>query len=243
MERVTIGECELYCGDCREVLPLIGRVDAVVMDPPYGVGLTEKRPKHGGIHKASSKYPDTPEHVLPAILNAVEWSKKNARNAVVTSGIRLMHDYPKPASIGCIFSPNGAGCDTWGFGCFQPILYYGRCPYLATSQGSRPNSFSSSHPGMHVSGEDKIDHPCPKPIEWMTWLVNRGSLKGETILDPFMGSGTTGVACVRTGRKFIGIEINPDYFTIACERIAAANGKGSLFESVEQPALFATEKP
>jgi site-specific DNA-methyltransferase (adenine-specific) len=63
----------------------------------------------------------------------------------------------------------------------------------------------------------------------MEWLVNRASRSGETILDPFMGSGTTGVACANLGRKFIGIEIEPKYFDIACERIRAAQAQQRLF--------------
>lgn len=65
-------------------------------------------------------------------------------------------------------------------------------------------------------------HPCPKDVRWGTWLINKFSKTGKTILDPFMGSGTTGVACVQTGRKFIGIEIEPKYFDIAVKRIQQA---------------------
>ena len=67
----------------------------------------------------------------------------------------------------------------------------------------------------------------------MRWLVSRASIDGETILDPFMGSGTTGVACVKLGRRFIGIELDPDYFDIACERIRKAYDQPDMF--VEQP--------
>ncbi len=81
----------------------------------------------------------------------------------------------------------------------------------------------------YVAIADKNDHPCPKPLSWMEWLCDRASLPGDTIADPFMGSGTTGVACANLERKFIGIEIEPKYFDIACERIEAAYAQGRLF--------------
>ena len=101
--------------------------------------------------------------------------------------------------------------------------------------GSRPNSFYSAHPGMHVTGENIWDHPCPKPIAWMEWLVQRASVfAGETILDPFMGSGTTLVACQRLGRQGIGIELDADYFEIACKRVQ---------DVVDRPPLFTPAPP
>jgi hypothetical protein len=225
--REVIGGAKLWLGDCREVLPELAAVDRVVTDPPYGVGLKAKITKHNRT-TATSAYLDEPADVLPAILYAAEWWHKNARSAVVTPGTRLLFDYPKPETLGCIFSPNGAGMSRWGFGCFQPILYYGKCPYLGASLGSRPDSFFNSHPGMHVTGENAVDHPCPKPITWMMWLVERGSLPGETVLDPFMGSGTTGVACARLGRRFVGIERESEWFDLACRRIEAAHREPRL---------------
>jgi len=76
---------------------------------------------------------------------------------------------------------------------------------------------------------DKNGHPCPKPIGWMRWAVSLASRAGETILDPFMGSGTTGVAAVKLGRRFIGIEIEPKYFDIACRRIEEATKQPDMF--------------
>jgi len=232
-----IGDCRLILGDCRDVLPTLGKVDAVVTDPPYGVNLTAKVTKHNTI-TASHNYEDTPEHVLPMVKHAIALALDIAPCAVVTPGNRLLQDYPKAKSIGTIFAANGAGIDSWGFTGNNPILYFGSCPYLRKGLGSRPNSFYSAHPGMHVTGENKTDHPCPKPIAWMEWLVNRASpFQGETILDPFMGSGTTGVACVQLGRKFIGIEIDEGYFDIACKRIEAAYKEPDFF--VQSPS----EKP
>ena len=228
-----IGDCRLILGDCLEVMPTLGKVDAVVTDPPYGVGLTAKVTKHNRI-VASKTYSDEESEIRELVLNAFDtWCASNTLRAVVTPGTRLLQDWPKAKSIGTIFSANGAGRDSWGFGCNHPILYYGTCPFLASGKGSRPNSFYSAHPGMHVTGENKIDHPCPKPLDWMIWLVNRASFAGETILDPFLGSGTTLVACAKLGRKGIGIELDPDYFEIACRRVEEAYRQPDLF--IEPP--------
>ena len=229
----VIGDCTLYLGDCLAIMPELGKVDAVVTDPPYGVGLTAKVTKHSKI-TASRNYLDTTEHVLLMVTRAVELALELAPCAIVTPGNRLLQDYPKATSIGTIFAANGAGIDSWGFTGNNPILYYGACPYLRKGLGSRPNSFYSAHPGMHVTGENKTDHPCPKPITWMEWLVSRASpYSCETILDPFMGSGTTLVACAKLGRKGIGIELDPDYFEIACRRVEEAYRQPDLF--VERP--------
>ena len=101
-------------------------------------------------------------------------------------------------------------------------FYYGRDPHNV-GRGMRPNSISGA-----CDSVDGIEHPCPKPLLFTEWLVERSSLAGETLLDPFMGSGTTGVACAKLGRKFIGIEIEPKYFDIACRRIEAATREPRL---------------
>lgn len=232
IEPVKIGNCTLYLGDCREILPTIEPVDAVVTDPPYGVGLTQKTNDFrdskyfddGESVRASTIYQDDELHVGALIENIMPVILAKAARAALFTGGRLLHKYPPSDSVGGCFVPNGAGRDRWGFGCFQPILYYGKDPYLADGKGSRPNSFKDNQPNG-----DKVDHPCPKPLAWMKWLVNRVSRTDELVCDPFMGSGTTGMACADLGRSFIGIEIEPKYFDIACKRIEAAYAQGRLF--------------
>jgi site-specific DNA-methyltransferase (adenine-specific) len=220
-EKVSIGEHTLIRGDCLEVMadfPSRFRVDAVVTDPPYGVELKETRTKH---RRTEAKYlstDDTPENVLPMVRAAVSRCEEIAGRVVVTPGIRLLQDYPKAKDIGSIFFPNGAGVGPWGFVCSHPVLYYGRCPYLAKGMGSRPNGVSATHWNRRKDAE----HPCEKPLQMMEWLVRRASLEGHSVIDPFMGSGTTGVACVNLGRTFMGIEKEQRYFDIACRRIEEA---------------------
>jgi site-specific DNA-methyltransferase (adenine-specific) len=208
-EVVQIGDATLYHGDCLEILPTLGKVDAVVTDPPYGVGL------------AYESVIDTPDLVVSVAVPAIRWAMESAKTAAVTPGTRNAFSYPTPTEMGCLYFPAGAGFSRWGFTCFQPILFYGKDPHPPNNK--RPNSYRSTE----VS--EKNGHPCPKPIRLMEWLVSRASLDGWSVLDPFMGSGTTGVACANISRKFIGIEIERKYFDIACERIDAAYRQGRLF--------------
>lgn len=228
MERIK--DCLLIQGDCLDILPQLpdGCVDAVVTDPPYGVNFQGKNTKFT-VRKNAGYISGDDNTIGPKVI--AECIDRGWR-AVVTPGNRLAWDYPSPADIGSVFCPSGAGRGRWGFVGTNLILYYGKCPYLAKGMGHRPNSFSS-----FANSEDN-GHPCPKPIEWMEWLVLKASAEmDETILDPFMGSGTTGVACIKTGRKFIGIEKEPKYFDISVHRIANYLGK-DLPEKTRPAGVF-----
>jgi len=213
MRTEHIGDATLYLGDCLEVLPKLGKVDAVVTDPPYGVGLDY------------GSFDDTPDYVLQVACEMVKYSLSRGWRIALTPGNKNSWLYPKPDDIGVWFNPAGTGFGRWGFNLAHLILYYGKEP--------RPNKSASSVTGLNDRSED-FGHPCAKPLPFMCWLVNKASDEGETILDPFMGSGTTGVACANLGRKFIGIEIEEKYFDIACKRIEIA---------YQQPRLFDEPRP
>lgn len=220
-----IGDCTLYLGDCLEILPTLGNVDAVVTDPPYGVGFAGKiendgRKNRGGYASFSD---DDPAYILERIRAAITASAR----AAITPGVRMMPLYPEWQDMGVFFVPGGVGLGRWGFCCSHPVLYYGSRP---KRPGAWPTSFYDGKPMPSDYG-----HPTAKPIEWMERLVNLASLPDETILDPFMGSGTTGVACVKLGRKFIGVEIEERYFQIACKRIEEAYRQADLF--IERPKV------
>ena len=230
MRKEVIGNATLYLGDCRDILPDLEMVDAVVTDPPYGVNFQGKNTKK--VSRKKQGYISEDDH-KPALECFELW---NTKRVVLTPGTRNLFDYPKPDDIGVIYYPAGAGLGKWGFNCSQPVLFYGKCPYLQKGLGHRPNSIIS------YEVAEKNGHPCPKPIRVMEWMVTKASLRKETILDPFMGSGTTGVACMNIDRHFIGIEKEPEYFEIACKRISDAESQGNLFgrertkpEQVELP--------
>lgn len=223
MREEIINDCRLILGDCRDVLPTLGKFDAVVTDPPYGVMLGEV--KNGqAIEKKQESYADfsdTEENVIVNVVPIIEQLIASVGRVALTPGLRCAWYYPKPDDIGAWFIPAAVSRSKWGFATSQPILYYGKDP--RAGKGS-----SSTGVNMMATSGD-VDHPCPKPVMFMDWLVNKATICGESVLDPFMGSGTTGVACVNLGRKFTGIEREPKYFDIACRRIEDAYRQQRLF--------------
>ena len=211
-EKVQIGDCTLYRADCLEVLRSLpdGSVDAVVTDPPYGLNF------------AYASYNDTESNLRELVSAFMPHVLRIAKRAAITPGNTNIHKYPEPTWT-CAWTWNTTTArGRVGWSQWQPILFYGKDVFAGTR----------NHDGMLKSdridftgGKANIDnkaggsHPCSKPVSVMDKIVRRFTLSTDTVLDPFMGSGTTGVACVRTGRKFIGIEIDKGYFDIACKRI------------------------
>ena len=214
------GTVTIYHADCRDLLPSL-TADVLITDPPYGVGFAVKRIRNSnrsGSHAVGSSsvlYADDPETAGDLIRHAIPLAIAATTSGLIFCGSRMLHTYPQPDAIGAVYTPAGSGMSKWGFRTSQPILYYGPDPYLADGKGHRPNGFVDPRP--HA---DPVDHPCPKPLHWMTWAVNRASRIGETVLDPFMGSGTTLLAAKIDGRRVIGIDISEHYCEIAANRLA-----------------------
>ena len=206
----------IYHGDCREVLPSV-TADALVTDPPYGMNLGT----HGGANDkrtrelrrgAYASYIDTPENyssiVVPAVAAALSVTDRGAVFGLAPSIWAL----PAPTALGAVYIPAANGRSPWGFQNIAPVLFYGVAPDL--------------HLGAHQTAtvargvSEKNGHPCPKPLEWMTWLVGLVSRHSETVLDPFAGSGTTLRAAKDLGRRAIGIEIDERYCEIAAKRLS-----------------------
>ena len=201
-----MSEIKLYLGDCLEILPTLedNSVNTIFADPPYGIGMNYLT------------YDDTRENLKKLIKGFMPSSLRIAKNVIVTCGINNLLLYPEPTWILSWQYPGGNPKCSWGFNTWQPILVYGKDPKQVNRLGCFPDSVSIP------SFAKRNDHPANKPIRFMRWVIERCSLPNNTILDPFMGSGTTGVACVQTGRNFIGIEIEPKYYKIAEKRIAEA---------------------
>jgi site-specific DNA-methyltransferase (adenine-specific) len=216
-----IGDATLYLGDCLEILPTLGKVDAVVTDPPYGLyGAATDKNKY-------QSFEDMPDEVKKIVTFVLNWG--GCDRFIITPGQKMMFQYKEPDAIGAFYYPAGTGSCSWGFVGWQPIFYYGKDPILADGKGRAHSCFVSTEPA------EKNGHPCPKPIRTWQKLTGRATRANETVLDPFMGSGTTGVACANLGRKFIGIEIEPKYFNIACKRIDDAYKQADLFVAPPAP--------
>jgi DNA modification methylase len=201
-----IGDCTLYLGDCREILPTLSGVDAVVTDPPYGIGITRSNRLAVSRGLGGKKWDDEPADM--------SWLVPMGVPAIVWGGNYF--DLP-PTRAPLVWDKNNAGRD---FADFE--MAWSNLDMVARRIVFRP---------MNMDGGK--EHPTQKPVQVMKWCINFLP-DAVTILDPFMGSGTTGVACVKLGRKFIGIEIDPTYFDIACKRIADAYKQPDMF--VERPA-------
>jgi DNA modification methylase len=195
---------DLYCGDCLDILPQLpaGSMDAVVTDPPYGLG---KR-MSGGTWGTADKYSDMcnwdvvpPDHLFESLASV--------RQSIIWGGnyFRL-----PPSRCWLIWDKVNA------------VRTCADCE-MAWTNLDRPTKRYSGPVGVHDTG-----HPTQKPLKLMQWCLT--FVDGTTVLDPFMGSGTTGVACVKTGRKFIGIEKEPKYFDIAVKRIQEAFDSIGLFQ-------------
>lgn len=210
----------IYHGDCRDALPIA--CDSVVTDPPYGVGLTGKLARtrntagDGVFRPGHYAFEDSAGYVAAVVVPVINQCRSFAKVVVVTPGTRNLWLYPPADDVGCFYSASGTGRGRWGFTCSQPILFYGPDPYLAACMGARPNSLGQTYP----NDANKVGHPCAKPLPMWRWLVARASLQGGTILDPFMGSGTTLVAAKQLGNKAIGIEIEERYCEIAATRLS-----------------------
>lgn len=209
----------IYHGDCRKILPLLPEksVDLLLTDPPYGVMLGEVdngqcREKH---QQPYTQFRDTPEYVSSVVVPAFSFALARAVRGIITPGNRNMWLYPPADDLGVWYNPAGTGRNKWGFLLAHVILYYGVDPRLGRSQTA------SSVWGANdsVATLKQLYHPCPKPLRFTKWLLQKGSLDGETVLDPFMGSGTTLVAAKQLGRKAIGIEIEGKYCAIAVNRL------------------------
>lgn len=229
-----IGECTLYCGDCREILPLLPPVETVITDPPYSdntheMAKTNKGAGHG--RKLVSFDALTEADFLTIADLCVAASKGWVVMTCDYKHAALLYANDKFIRLGAWVKPNPMpqiSADRPGQG-FETIaiLHSGRTPKQWNRGGG---SGVWVHPVMNGA-----EVPTQKPFRLISSFVQDFSQIGQTVLDPFMGSGTTGVACSKLGRKFIGVEVNADHFEIACKRIEAAYAQPDMFVEAEKP--------
>lgn len=234
MSRVeTIGSATLYLGDFRDILPTLGRADALVTDPPYGIGFPYL------------SYEDSREN-LRGLISALFNSREQFDRAAILCGPSQIHEYPPPDWVGAVTWNTTGSFGKFGYSQWTPVLLYGQ----DIAGFGNVNGITKSDV-YHINGggavgfqrsKEEAKHTCPKPLNIMLQTVQRYTPAGGIVVDPFMGSGTTGVAAINLDRKFIGIEIEPKYFDISCRRIEEEAARPRLaFDEPEphmQTAMF-----
>lgn len=202
-----IGRATLYLGDCRDVLPLLGKVDAVVTDPPYGLGTKMQ----GGTWGAKEGFKEM-----------LDWDQE-APSVETLSQIAALGKYA------VMWGGNYYGLEPSR--CWLVWDKANAVPTMADVELAWTNLDRPAKRFNGLVGRVEFGHPTQKPLDLMKWTIAQVDHCGTvaSILDPFMGSGTTGVAAVQMGRDFIGIEREPKYFDIACHRIEQAQRQGDLF--------------
>jgi site-specific DNA-methyltransferase (adenine-specific) len=251
----------LYNADCLDILPTLGPVDAVFTDPPYG-----KQYHNGGLGSIPSMKWRNPgparfagERIIGDIVPDTTAVEKIARILQIGGAvyvfsqwmveavwIKALEDHGLKVRNRLIWAKpfHGAGDLETTFGPqHESIIYATNGRHIL--RGKRDGDVWVEPIGKNGCFTKGQEHPTQKPVDLCSWLILKSTDIGDLVLDPFMGSGTTGVACVRTGRRFIGIEIDPTYFAIAQRRIAEAQLQPQLFAAqdaaVFQPSMLECE--
>lgn len=227
-EKVTIGNCELWHGDCREVLPLLPKVDAVVSDPPYGIGYACNSAARAGTRPDGTKVwgkaaapihgddaPFDPSNLLPLAKRIILFGASAYASRLPDNYGWIIWDKQ------IVGKWSGGDCETaW-------------TNFLGSNRVHRQR-----WQGIQRGGEEcpfvggGLEHPTQKPVALMRRCLELAGFPALT-LDPYMGSGSTGVAAVNLGLRFIGVEIHRPYFDAACRRIENAQRQGRLFEDAK----------
>jgi DNA modification methylase len=212
-EKVIIGNCELWHGDCREVLPLLPDFDLILTDPPYGIGAARKdmgkwRTYRMGKMEWDSEPP--PQWLMLLML-------EKAAHLIIFGG----NYFNLPPSRNYLVWDKGAGFKGRDFA---------ECEFAWCSWDGNAKVLTRD-PLANRDYEHKV-HPTQKPVRVLEWAMSLAP-KSDTVCDPFMGSGTTGVAALNLGKRFVGVECERQYFDAACERIDRALAQPRLFEDAK----------
>lgn len=216
---VQIGRARLILGDCADVLPHLPKVDLVCTDPPYGIGAYSTGKMGAGVLAKQSEYEPTTWDCSPPDPELLCSVRAAGRWQIIFGG--NYYDCP-PASCWLVWDKvNGAN-------------NFADCELAWTNLPKAVRQIRYMWNGMlREKGAHRGDHPTQKPLKVMKWCIAHAP-QSDTVLDPFAGSGTTGVAAIQMGKSFIGIEREPKYFKAMCRRIREANGDdaGPLFGEV-----------
>ena len=211
LDPVIIGDCKLYLGDSREVLPPLPMHDLLLTDPPFGISYAAQPTKY---QRAGGRVAENWDDVAPHEL--VDLAIRKASDTIVWGG----NYFALPPSRGWLLWFKKVGY-AQSFADFE-------LAWTSIDMNSKCYEMSSKAASLE-RGIASEAHPNQKPLGLMAWCLSFAP-KAKTIFDPFMGSGTTGVACVSLGKSFTGIERERKYFDIACERIERAYSQPRLFD-------------
>lgn len=229
-----IGPCTLYCGDCLDILPTLeaGSVDAVVTDPPYGT--QELGGGYGRGHVTIEG--DVGVEVIAMSSPHVVLAMKHNSLLLSFCGAKMRRAAEDAWMLGGVTFFGEIAWDKGMPGLGYKIRYSHETA-LVFEKGEWPVPTKAMLSVLRhtQSAAGRCGHPHEKPLPLMADLARWVTSEHGLILDPFMGSGTTGVACVQTGRRFIGIEKDPAYFAVACRRTQEAVDAGALFEQKQEP--------
>ena len=212
-EKIVIGDATLYLGDCMDILPTLDKVDAVITDPPYGINENSAKVASRKKLASAKDYGYFDWDKVPASQEIIEAMRAGSEFQAIFGGNYFTLP---PSSCWLVWDKLNSGD-------------FADCELCWTNWPKAVRRLQWRWNGMIRQGNEERYHPTQKPLEVMKWVIKLCP-KSDTILDPFMGSGTTGVAAIHMGRKFIGIEREPKYFEIACKRIKQAADQGQLFE-------------
>lgn len=247
---VQIGDATLYHGDCLEILPTLPKVDAVVTSPPYNNWRNKRTQKLRKDYWARTNinYLSYEDNLSDAeyqswqisVINEC-LSRLNDNGTICYNHKDQIFNFVCTSPLTWLSKTNGivrqrVTWDRCGMQAYNPVRFYRveeDVYFIGHDVGSNFiwNKEAAEHTSIwRVTPGKKDGHPAPMPLELASRCISAFTRSSGVTLDPFMGSGTTGVACANLGRKFIGIEIEKKYFDIACERIEAAYAQGRLFE-------------
>ena len=231
-KEVVIGDCRLLLGDCLEILPTLGKVDAVVTDPPYGIGESSKKAATRGKLAAARDYGgDEDWDNEPADPRVIAWMREHSASQIIFGGNYF--DLP-PSSCWLVWDKQNGDND------------FADCELAWTNLPKAVRRIHWMWNGMLRKGKEERFHLTQKPLGVMEWSLTHLPDAARVVLDPYAGSGTTGVACVKKRLSFIGIERLPHHFETMCDRIAKAYAQPDMFvervpEPVQQPLFTSGE--
>ena len=213
---------ELHCGDCLEYMATMpdNSVDLILTDPPYGISINANAKRVGvAKHRSRKATVETWDNQAPSKEYFQEMFRVSRHQIIFGANYFLEHLYSSPCYI------------VWDKRGHMPKVQFADTEFAWASFTKMPKKYTIiNHGFIRDSKDERTGHPCQKPSELMEMILNDFAKEGQTIFDPFMGSGSVGVACARMGLGFIGCDLDPKWVDRTRQRIEAVHAQPTLFE-------------